>query len=204
MWFSLRKITLLAVLLGGLPAISIAQLSHLGINFGPFPIDQYKSANTNGSGPLIQGCSTSITVQQCVQFIVSTGPNSYRSQGVVNVRFMFTLGGGYYSTPLETNGTVSSTWLSLLGQFFSDLHTYGITNVTPTAMPGAPWTVPYDHNTGVPLPGPFVKQVQVSECSKQATLVFFPWLPYGLDVNNSYYADQNCGNASYYYANANA
>lgn len=161
------------------------------INLGPFPVDHYWDLNTDGSRPLVDGCSQSITVQQCVQQLFSTGSGNWRSQGVTGVRFFFTMAGGWYSTPFDSNGNVQSTWTSKLNSFFSDLRSYGIQYVTPTPV--------FDGWSGPPS----MMQSRSVYRSCDGTYVtrnFFPWLPYPLDPNDSNYPDRSCGNASYFTA----
>ncbi len=52
---------------------------------------------------------TKWTIQECYAWIISENGKvgNYRSQGVTGVRFMDTLGGGFFSTAFEDNGLVN-------------------------------------------------------------------------------------------------
>jgi len=159
------------------------------INIGPFPVDHYWDMNTDGTKPLIDGCSQTITVQQCVQQLFSTGTNNWQSQGVTGVRFFFTMAGGWYSTPFDSNGNLQATWTSKLYSFFSDLRSYGIQYITPTPTFDG-WSGP---------PSMMQSRVVYRPCDGTfVTRNFLPWLPYPLDPDNGpNYPDSSCGNASY-------
>jgi len=115
---------------------------------------------------------------------------NYANQGATGVRFQFALGGGAASTPFSGSGTVSSTWVTNLGLFFSDVASADIYNVTPTSAMIDTWsgtltafTVNYPSGGGCPSGG--------------ETLYYFPWLPFGLNSSESYYPDESLGNQAY-------
>lgn len=139
------------------------------INIGPFPVDHYWDLNTDGSKPFVDGCSQSITVQQCIQQLISTGSNNWRSQGVTGIRFFFGLAGGWYSTPFDSHGNVQSAWTSKIYSFFSDLRSYGIQYITPTPVFdnwSGPSLMMQSRSVYRPCDGTYV------------TRNFLPWLPY--------------------------
>jgi len=175
------------VCLGGIAPTAVE------INLSAFPIDAYFSYNTTGSTPIVNGCSQSITVRQCVQQIFSTGPNNWRLQGVTGVRFFFTMAGGFYSTPFDGAGNVTSAWSSNLYWLFYDLKSFGVQNVTPTPV--------FDAWTG---PDYLRQQRTVQTCTNSdgsggfpKALNFYPWLPYGLDPTDSNFPERDCGPNSY-------
>ena len=164
----------------------------LEINLAATPIDKYFDYNADdGGNPILDGCSTTITVQQCLRQYFQSGANNWVAQGVTGVRFFFTLAGGWYSMPFDGAGNVTTKWRSELHQFFADLKTYGIQNVTPTPVLGD-WS-------GNAAP----QQITVTTCGVSATRYFVPWLPYGYELrfdqnNNSFYVpDQTCDTDSY-------
>lgn len=159
------------------------------LNLSAFPIDMY---NTPNSGGLIRGCSSSITVRQCVQQLFQTGANNWRAQGISGVRFFFTLANGHYSDPFDAYGNVKSSWSQNLLDFFNDLRSYGITKVTPTPV--------LDTWSGPPS---MMQTLNVITCGVSKNLNFVPWLPYGLDPLDSNFPDRTCGNNSYFNAAAN-
>jgi hypothetical protein len=179
--------------------------SAVEINLAAFPIDRYFDANIWGGAPLINGCSTSITVQACVQQLFSSATNNWWSQGVTGVRFFFTLANGHHSDPFDAQGNVKPDWSNKLESFFKDLRKYGIQRITPTPV--------FDTWSG---PRTAIQERVVTECDDPqtpenegvtVTRYFVDWLPYGLEkhyppdcptgVQECYWAENTCMNKSY-------
>jgi hypothetical protein len=171
-------------------------------NLSYFPIDAYFSLNTDNNwsgtpgGPysLISGCPQSITVQKCLEQIMDTGTNNWRSQGVTGVRFFFSIDGtshgapfpaalfpGWFSSPFNSDKSVNSTWRSNLHQFLVDLQTYGIIAITPTPA----W------------PGSYCTPDTPTYCNRDG-LEWNPLLPFGFDPLDGANPDRRYHNASYY------
>jgi|SRR5579871_690291 len=163
-------------------AISPARLE---ANLGPMPFDVYSTAYSESQYNVFPDAHTTGclgSVRSCGASIIA----GYALQGVTGIRFQFALQGGSliingsshpsYSTPFDSHGNISSTWLSNLSSFFSDLKTNGITKVTPTATLYYYWSGTLQP-TQVTYPG--------GGCPTWTkTLYFFPWLPFGLDAND--------------------
>jgi hypothetical protein len=170
------------------------------INLGPVPLDVYMSSSTNGTlGTLLPTCPTSYTIRNCYKlfFNNNSGISPYTSgnyvgQGVTGVRFLFSMAsGGWYSTPWDAYGNVSSTWTSNLTTFLSDLYSYGIVRITPT--------LGLDGWGGTPItPSP-----AVYDCTNSYALVFFPWMPFGHLASSHNTPDCQDVNDAYSSANAN-
>lgn len=159
----------------------------LEINLGPMPLDRYMDSTPQGS--LIPACSSSWTVRNCIKNMFNNNPgsppytaNNYVAQGVTGVRFFYALRGGASSSPFDAGGTLNTTWLNNLQQFFTDLRSYGIQRVTPTAVMAGNWSGPLTRRT-------------VTSCGVSKQLDFFPWLPFGLEITNSYPDEQDNNNA---------
>jgi hypothetical protein len=161
--------------------------SKIELNLSAVPIDLYQTAN---SGGLISGCSPSLTIRQCLERmlkIAPSHPNNWRGQGVTGVRFFFTLAGGYYSTPFDASGNITSAWEQNMNLFLADLRSYGITSVTPTPV--------FDSWSGPPS---MMQAHTVETCENGSTVLnFVPWLPYGLDPADNNFPDRSCGNQAY-------
>jgi hypothetical protein len=156
----------------------------------------------------------------CIQYFSNNNasygtvnPENFIAQGVTGVRFMFALGGGGgnngvgNSTPWNAGGVVQTVWLESLYQFFSDLHKYGIQYVTPDPVMTATWseqTPTGGYPTCPPPSGTYLCTQAVTSCGTTGkTLAFFPWLPFGLDPNNSYRPDNQGNNQAYNCSAAN-
>ncbi|MCC6587444.1 MAG: hypothetical protein IT168_12180 [Bryobacterales bacterium] len=122
----------------------------LEINLGVVPIDKYFDANNDRGNPILPACrdnngvtQTKWTIQECYAWIISENGKvgNYRSQGVTGVRFMYTLGGGFFSTAFDDNGLVRSGWRTNMKQFLHDLKSYGIERVSPSPMALVGWGV---------------------------------------------------------------
>jgi hypothetical protein len=152
--------------------------SKLEINLGPFPVDRYLDPSANGG--IIPACGNpGWSVRDCVKNMFNNNPssppyssNNYVAQGVTGVRFFYTLGGGFYSRPFNSDGSLNGTWLNNLAAFLADLRSYGIQRITPTAVLTGNWS---GSSTGIPL----VARSVVS-CGVPKTLYFYPWMPFGL------------------------
>ena len=159
-------------------------------NLSFFPIDAYLSLNSDnnwsssGLFPLISGCTQTITVQKCIEQIIDTGTNNWRSQGVTGVRFFFTMDGtshgapfptfsGWFSSPFNSDRTVNSVWRANLHQFLVDLKVYGISAITPTPA----WGSAFEERDG---------------------MRFNPLLPFASDPLDDGNPDRRYHNASYY------
>ncbi|HEY1261623.1 MAG TPA: hypothetical protein VGF34_20425 [Stellaceae bacterium] len=141
----------------------------LEVNLGPLPIDVYDDAIANDG--LIPSCSKAESVRHCVKSILG----KYVRQKVTGVRFNFGLGGGYVnSTAFDAKGNVQAYWVYNLSRFFADLKSAGISKVTPTSSLGPDWSGKLQPVTAVYRAG--------HGCPKGSKrLLFYPWLPYGLD-----------------------
>jgi hypothetical protein len=154
------------------------------INLGPFPIDRYLTLNSDG---ILRTCPTTLTIRDCVKSFFNNNPaslpfnpNNYVGQGAAGVRFFYALGGGFSSTPFHSNGALQTVWLSRLNQFFTDLRSYGIQRITPTAVFLSNWS-----GTSQICDGciDFTHRTNVGSCGQNKNLKFFPWVPFGfLDV----------------------
>jgi hypothetical protein len=168
------------------------------INLGQFPIDDYFSTN----GAMLPSCYSGYTIQQCVKYFFNNNsssqpytPNNYVGQGVVGVRFFFSVDGGYSgSTPWDSYGNVNSQWVTNLQQFLTDLKSYGIQYVTPTPvlMDGNQWGYTYIQ------PSP-----PITNCNGSGNLVFLRWMPFGFDSTDGYFPDCQGFNDAYNSAIAN-
>lgn len=168
------------------------------INLGQFPVDDYFSTN----GSMLPSCNPSYTIQQCVKYFFNNNsssqpytPNNYVRQGVIGVRFFFSVDGGYSgSTPWDSNGNVSTQWATKLQQFLTDLKSYGIQYVTPcpVLMDANEWGYTYIQ-PNPPIPA----------CNGGGNLVFLPWVPFGFDSTSNYWPDCQGFNNAYNSANAN-
>jgi hypothetical protein len=166
--------------------------SGLEVNLGGFPVNGYPSEANNGFFPT---CPTSYTpVQQCVTWFFSNNPaygtvnpENYVAQGVSGVRFQFGLFGGAGSTPWNAAGVVSQAWLTSLEPFFADLKKFGISYVTPTPAMIETWTT-----TTLPTP-----VTNLASCGQTQPMIFFQWLPFGLDVNNNDLPNEQGNNYTY-------
>jgi hypothetical protein len=155
---------------------TIAGSSSLHSNLGFLPIDYYDDNHTPAQvgNSLAVSCPGATTVRSCYRAILG----DFASQHVTGVRFFFPLCGGL-STPIKncgcgapnspqacttnnlvvtspsTDGSDDSTnpWTLRLGNFFQDLATVGILNVTATmahdeAVDTSPYNVQFkDRNT---------------------------------------------------------
>jgi hypothetical protein len=167
------------------------------MSFGYY--DTSHASSTNFS----QSCPAGSTVRGCFQTVLQ----NLRAQGVSGVRIFVPLceGDGNISpinsyvngvwtgctqTPnvsFDSSTGPGYTWVQNAGNFFSDLNSAGIQNVTITIAHGSPAGAPTnaDGSWGfqVPLasttqPGPSVCQSGVSD-----PIDFWPGLPYGLSYN---------------------
>jgi hypothetical protein len=110
--------------------------SHLEVNLGPLPIDLYDGSALDrvlSCDPVtgcFPGCSADKAVTQAhMQYLLS----NYAIQGVTGVRFQFATR-TFPSSAFDTSGNVQQSWVGHLANFFEDLKTFGITNVTPTPV----------------------------------------------------------------------
>jgi len=141
------------------------------VNLAFIPINKYLDVNIDASGfPLVKGCPTTSTVQNCFKHNLLTGdPASFRPQGVTGVRFF--LGAEWYSTALDAAGNIRPQWRSNLELFLADLKSAGIARITPTVYPGS---------QKAPPSAPVLLQNVVS-CGTTKNLRFYEELPYGLE-----------------------
>jgi hypothetical protein len=157
------------------------------VNLGPIPIDKYDGVATNSSGTLNNGvilanCSgtPTPTIQYCYQQYMY---NYNHNQSITGVRFQFGLAGGANSTPFDTSGNVSSTWVANLGMFFSDLYNHNITTITIQPNLGL-WS---DDSNSYYTTG-------TSNCDG-SSLNFPYFLPFGVRADNGYPDCQGNNNA---------
>jgi len=140
----------------------------------------------------IPDCST-LTVQQYTQALLA----NYAAQGVTGVRFQIGLGDGD-SRAFNSDGTVNSDWLSVLGTFFNDLKSNGITSVTLTPSTG--W---FNVDTDFYTDHTFPLHDHLRPCGAQGVTVrYIKWLPYGLEPANAYAPE--CASINLAYNNARA
>lgn len=151
------------------PASGPIHPSRLEVNLGPLPIDIYDNTTVNNGA--IPGCAAKQIVRQCIRTILS----NYAKQKITGVRFNFSLGGGYVnSTAFDSKGNVRAAWITSLYQFFLDLKSLGITKVTPTSALGPDWS-------GTLRTLTVADQARAGCAKRSRQLLFYPWLPYGLD-----------------------
>jgi hypothetical protein len=147
------------------------------INLAAIPVDKYFSPNQDDLGnPLLISCPTTWTVQSCIKSFFNNNPNdppynplNYIGQGVTGTRFFFTVGGGWYSTAWDQNGTVRPAWVANFAAFMTDLKSYGLQSVTPTLVYTALWS-------GTPI----IPDPPIYDCTGRTPLLFLKWVPYGL------------------------
>jgi len=169
-----------------------AVVPQLEVNTGPLWVDQYSSAVLNTGSSIYPACSGQLSVRGCMQNFLSF----YAGQGVRGIRFQFALGGGAGSTPFDAKGNVSAVWLENLNAFFADMKAAGILNVTPTSTLNQGWS---GSSSGINLTTMTVPYREGPNCTAGSeTLAFFPWLPYGLDPANNYWAADQGQNEAYY------
>ena len=113
---------------------------------------------------------------------------------MTGVRFFFTLAGGYYGAPFDASGNVQQQWSNNLYNFFRDLRSYGIEQVTPTPVFAA-WS-----GTGMITRTVLTCTDANGNGGFIKTLNFLPWLPYGFDPDDSGFPERECGNQSYFQA----
>lgn len=168
------------------------------INIGPLPVGLYTSSSAHPVGSFV-GCPVSWTVRQCVKRLFTNNtshsefdPNNYVRQGVTGVRFMFAIGGGYYSNPFpgwqtNTSNIPSTAWAANIDEFLGDLSSYGILRITPTPIVREDWA---GDDRIVPCPAGFsVGQYGCTVILPSGTpaiqgtggrpIRFAPWSPYG-------------------------
>lgn len=182
----------------------------LEINLGPIPIDKYNALNVRPDAPgqaIIRNpyCSTSATVRDCLALILKNDPANpranYQAQGVAGVRFMFALGGQFYSTAwvLKANGSydhVSQAWKDNWTAFFTDLKSYGMTEVTPTAPLGG-WGLRCDYS-GCDCGSNCVNWssvTSITSCGSTRNGVYVKWSPFPFDATSGYPFDQDNNDA---------
>ncbi len=203
-------VLMLAVIL----AICLGSLQNLVAGYSPtrteinlawVPIDLYSSSSTNGSlGSPLPSCPSSYTIRNCYKLMFnnnsSTTPytsGNYIAQGVTGARFMFGLATvstqGFYSTPWNSSGTISSTWVSNLALFLSDLNSYGVQRISISPM----------LEGGTAGATPITPATNVYGCSTTVPLVFYPWIPYGYLSSNLYPDCQDVNSAYSSAANPN-
>lgn len=165
----------------------------LEVNLGPLWVDQYTYTDMNTGHSVYPACSATLSERTCMQHFLS----AYAKQGVTGVRFQFALGGGAGSTPFDAKGAVSHVWLENLNAFFSDVKAAGIRDVTPTSTLNQIWS---GSAAGINVKTLTVPYQKSSRCQNTGTetLGFFPWLPYGLDPNDSYNPADKEVNEAYY------
>jgi len=153
----------------------------LEINLGVVPIDKYFEANNDGGSPILPACRdnsgttrTDWTIKACYAWIISQSGKveNYRSQGVTGVRFLYTVGGGFFSTAFEDSGLVKPGWRANMKQFLRDLKSYGIDRVSPSPMALVGWGVDEGAHPG------FVTHPNISG-SLGHRLKFVRWLNFG-------------------------
>lgn len=163
--------------------------THLEINLGPVPIDDYTSSLSNGRlGRILPRCPASYTVRKCYKlffnnrfFKLPYTRNNYVRQGVTGVRFFFATGpfaagsNVTHSAAWDSSGDVSNQWVHNLTAFLSDLRSYGISRVTLTPALGAAWG-----QTAIAQNPP------VYDCAGKERLVFYPAMPFGLESTNGW------------------
>lgn len=171
------------------------------INLGPIPIDLYTSSSPHLPNTF-SDCPATWTIRQCVKRSLTNNsadleysPNNYVRQGVTGVRFMFAIGGGYYSTPFpnwktDTSNIPAATWVANMDALLADLASYGIQRVTPTPVVregwsgdkadmivecphGSPHGAPYGCTVNLP------SGVNPGLGTGNLPVRFFPWSPYG-------------------------
>jgi hypothetical protein len=182
-----------AILLSCLRPAQGATAPRLEVNLGPLWVDQYTDEVLNMDRSVFPACSAKLSVRACMQHFLSY----YAKQGVTGVRFQFALGGGAGSTAFDANGKVIPSWLKNLKTFFLDVKAAGIRNVTPTSTLNQPWS---GSPAGINLKTITVPYQKGSRCQTVGTetLAFYPWLPYGLDPNDSYNPADKEDNEAYY------
>ncbi len=185
--FFLPLFLLLLALGATRPLLAGISPSALEINLGPFPVDRYLDPSPNNG--ILPACGhNDWSVRTC---ITNAFTNSYIGQGVTGVRFFYALGGGFYSTPFHSDGTLQAAWGNNMAAFLSDLKSFGIQRVTPTAVFLGNWSGTTEICDGCK---PLVTRA-VTSCGVSKNLNFFPWVPFGFETGNGYPDSQDVNDA---------
>jgi hypothetical protein len=155
----------------------------LEVKLGYLPVDAYDNANCTGGNCILPKCTQSgWTVRQCFQSALIT----YASQEkVTGVTFIFSLCGGFYSTALSNCGgavQLNATWLTRLSEFFADVYTSGIRNITPApswwGTDGENGVIGYPNGVSLNIAADATRPDPCKNVSGSFTVQWWPALPF--------------------------